>query len=148
MVESAGVPIRQKDVATRGWQAASRKAGDKTSMSLLDLNIGDRRCELEGFAFGWQKNDVVDSQSIGLTKESAFSTLHTDIFEAAHAMKGVCANLGLTKLSDAASDITEEFRPGKERTLSDDEVKNRIHSIQQIYSQTIDGIRRYEQSCE
>lgn len=72
----------------------------------------------------------------------------TDIFEAAHAMKGVCANLGLTKLSEAASDITEEFRPGKERTLSDDEVKNRIHSIQQIYSQTIDGIRRYEQSCE
>ena len=71
-----------------------------------------------------------------------------ELFEAAHAMKGVCANLGLTKLSDAASDITEEFRPGKERTLSDDEVKNRIHSIQQIYSQTIDGIRRYEQSCE
>ena len=36
-----------------------------------------------------------------------------ELFEAAHAIKGVTANLGLVKLSDAAADLTEEFRPGR-----------------------------------
>ena len=39
----------------------------------------------------------------------------TELFETAHAVKGVCANLGLTRLSEAASEIAEEYRPGKSR---------------------------------
>ena len=45
------------------------------------------------------------------------------LFEAAHAAKGNCANLGLTKLSAAASEIAEEYRPGNPRTMTDEEVK-------------------------
>ncbi|SDM70841.1 hypothetical protein SAMN04490370_105190 [Eubacterium ruminantium] len=33
--------------------------------------------------------------------------------------KGVCANLGLAKLSEEVSVISEEFRPGKSRKFSD-----------------------------
>lgn len=68
------------------------------------------------------------------------------LFDAAHAMKGVCANLGFKNLSDAASEITEEFRPGKGRTLSDAEVKARIESIREAYERVTEGIRKYEGS--
>ncbi len=70
----------------------------------------------------------------------------TELFEKAHAMKGVCANLGLTSLSVAASEIAEEYRPGNPRTMSDDEVKARIAAISEMYAKTAEGIRRYEES--
>ena len=70
----------------------------------------------------------------------------TELFEAAHAMKGVCANLGLVGLADAASEIAEEFRPGNARKLSDDEVKERIASIREMYNRTAEGIQKYEES--
>ena len=69
----------------------------------------------------------------------------TELFEKAHAMKGVCANLGLVNLSNAASEITEEYRPGNPRKLSDDEVKAKMESIRAMYEKTVDGIRRYEE---
>lgn len=69
----------------------------------------------------------------------------TALFESAHAMKGICANMGFDKMSAAAGEITEEFRPGSTRTLSDDEVKARIADIGVMYQHTVDGIRQYEQ---
>ena len=67
------------------------------------------------------------------------------IFETAHAMKGVCANLGLVGLSGMASELAEEFRPGNRRRLSDEEVKTRIAKIDEAYKRTSDRIRRYEE---
>lgn len=69
----------------------------------------------------------------------------TELFEKAHAMKGVCANLGLTELSGLASEIAEEYRPGNSRTLSDAEVTERIEKISEIYKRTVEGIKRYEE---
>ena len=71
----------------------------------------------------------------------------TELFEASHAMKGVCANLGLMNLSEAASEICEEFRPGKERKFSDDEVKIKIEELRLLYEKTAEGIRKYEESA-
>ena len=65
--------------------------------------------------------------------------------EAAHAMKGVYANLGLMNLSNAASEITEEFRPGAVRKLSDDEVRQKIAALKTMYETAVDGIRRFAQ---
>lgn len=69
----------------------------------------------------------------------------TRLFESAHAMKGVCANLGLVALSEAASEIAEEYRPGKPRTLSDEQVREKLRDIAGLYQKTADGIRRYEE---
>ena len=69
----------------------------------------------------------------------------TQLFESAHAMKGVCANLGLNALASAAEAITEEFRPGAARKMSDDEVKTRLKDIGAMYQKTVDGIKRYEE---
>lgn len=65
------------------------------------------------------------------------------LFEASHAMKGVCANLGLTNLSDTASEIAEEFRPGSERKLSDEAVTEKIAAIREMYETAVTFIRRF-----
>ena len=70
----------------------------------------------------------------------------TRLFEAAHAAKGVCGNLGLAKLSDMASEIAEEYRPGSPRTLSDDQVKERLARIAGQYRVTAEGIKKYEEN--
>jgi HPt (histidine-containing phosphotransfer) domain-containing protein len=67
----------------------------------------------------------------------------TQLFETAHATKGVCANLGLTRIAGLASEIAEEFRPGTPRTMSDDEVKDRLRAIDDLYETTKEGIARY-----
>ena len=66
------------------------------------------------------------------------------LFEAAHAAKGNCGNLGLTKLSAAASEIAEEFRPGNPRKMSDEEVAGKLREISALYAAAADAIGRYE----
>jgi HPt (histidine-containing phosphotransfer) domain-containing protein len=85
------------------------------------------------------KNGVVERLlEAGKTKDP------TQMFEAAHAMKGVCGNLGLTSLSKKASELTEEFRPGKPRTLSDSEVAAKVEALKAQYDRTIEAIRAFQ----
>ena len=69
----------------------------------------------------------------------------TQLFETAHAVKGVAANLGLTNISDIASDITEEFRPGAARKLSDAEISEKLAKIRELYQKAADSIKQYEE---
>ena len=84
------------------------------------------------------KNGVVDSL---LAAGEAMDP--TELFEAAHAVKGVCSNLGLTGIADLASDIAEEYRPGNPRTITDDEVKEKLQSIADQYDRAKAGIEQY-----
>ena len=65
------------------------------------------------------------------------------LFETAHAVKGVCANLGLVKISEEASKIAEEFRPGNSRTCSDERVKEMLGEIEVLYGKAKAGIEQY-----
>lgn len=67
-----------------------------------------------------------------------------ELFERAHAVKGVCANLGLTQIAEHASAIAEEYRPGNSRTMTDGEVRQRLDRIGALFTATVDGIRKYE----
>ena len=67
----------------------------------------------------------------------------TQLFETAHAVKGICANLGLTRIAEAASEISEEYRPGNPRTMSDEEVKQKLQEIADLYQATTEGIENY-----
>ena len=71
----------------------------------------------------------------------------TQLFETAHAVKGVCGNLGLTKLAEAASEITEEFRPGSVRQFSDAEIGEKLAAFAALYARSRDGIARYEEEA-
>ena len=66
------------------------------------------------------------------------------LFEAAHALKGVAANLGLTKLSALAGGITEEYRPGNPRRMTENQVKEKLSEIRILYEKTLAGIQAYE----
>ena len=69
----------------------------------------------------------------------------TQLFESAHAVKGICANLGLIGISDAAAEITEEFRPGHPRAVSDGEIAEKLRGIAELYRKTAEGIQKYEE---
>ena len=87
------------------------------------------------------KNGVVEGML-----EAGNSMDPTELFEKAHAMKGVCGNLGLVTLSQMASEITEEYRPGNPRKLSDTQVQEILEKIEELYQKTADGIMKYEES--
>jgi HPt (histidine-containing phosphotransfer) domain-containing protein len=98
---------------------------------------------------------LLDKHIRKLPENSIFSDLEnagktmdeTALFESTHAIKGVCSNLGLVKLSEMASVICEEFRPGNERKLSDDEVKKTLEGIFELYNKTAAAIKEYEQTA-
>ena len=66
------------------------------------------------------------------------------LFDSAHALKGVCANLGLDALANAADEITEEFRSGNARKLSDAEVREKVEALLTRLRNTVKGIEAYE----
>lgn len=68
------------------------------------------------------------------------------LFDAGHAVKGVSANLGLTVISDLASEITEEFRPGNARKLTDEEVRAKVAKLKAQFEKVADAVTRYEQA--
>ena len=65
------------------------------------------------------------------------------LFESGHAMKGVCANLGLDELAEVVGEITEEFRPGSARKLSDAEVKAALQKAKALYERADTGIKKF-----
>ena len=65
------------------------------------------------------------------------------MFEGAHALKGVCGNLGLDELAAAASRVTEEFRPGNTPTLSREELDAHMQQLRDRYEQTVETIRSF-----
>ena len=69
----------------------------------------------------------------------------TEMFECAHAMKGVSANMGLNDLSEMASEIAEEYRAGNPRKMSDAQVDQILSDIAARYEKTVAGIRAYEE---
>ena len=72
----------------------------------------------------------------------------TRLFEAAHAIKGVCSNLGLVKLSSVAADICDEFRPGCTRKYTDGEVKQKIAEAEALFEKAVKGIQEYEKAAQ
>ena len=66
------------------------------------------------------------------------------IFESAHAVKGICSNLGLTGVAALAAEVCDEFRPERERTLSDEQIRRKIREIGVLFDKASEGIRRYE----
>ena len=86
---------------------------------------------------------------VGTRLAAAAETMdENQLFESAHAMKGVCGNLGLDKLAALADEITEEFRPGKDRRMSDEEAKAKISSALDMLQKSLDCIEAYEISVQ
>ncbi|MBR3663500.1 MAG: Hpt domain-containing protein [Desulfovibrio sp.] len=86
---------------------------------------------------------IIDEKSFERLKNAKDSHDPKELFEAAHAIKGICANVGLDKLSAQASVVAEEFRPQKERTMSDAELDAHLDQFFQKYEATVATLRDY-----
>ena len=70
------------------------------------------------------------------------------LFESAHAIKGVCSNLGLVKLSNLAAEICDDFRPGNARKYTDDQIRQKISEADALFEKAKAGIAKYEASAQ
>ena len=68
------------------------------------------------------------------------------LFDSSHALKGICASLGLKGIADIATEISDEFRPGSSRKMTDEEVVAKIEQIARLYQKAKEEILRYSQS--
>ena len=84
-----------------------------------------------------------DDKSYGKLMDAHAAKNPEGLFEAAHALKGVLANLGLNDLSQRASVVAEEFRPGNSRTMSDADLDTHIKGLSEKFQTTIAGIRDF-----
>ena len=86
-----------------------------------------------------------------LPDDKAFETLSEGwragdrqrMFEGAHALKGICGNLGLDTLSRDAAAITEECRPGSAPGMSAAELDAFMQRFQADYERTLEAIGRF-----
>lgn len=62
-------------------------------------------------------------------------------FRASHTLKGVCANLGFTRLLQSSSGLTELLRG--EETAMPSEAGAYFEEVKRDYEQTVDAIRSY-----
>ena len=76
-------------------------------------------------------------------KQAAAANDPAALFDSAHAIKGVCANLGLKTISESASQIAEEYRPGNARTMSDEQVQTIVAEIDGMYAKAVAAIGEY-----
>ena len=63
-------------------------------------------------------------------------------FHSAHTLKGVCLNIGFTRLYEHANDITEALR---ER--NDEKVKDCFPRLKECFNEILGGIAELEDSC-
>ena len=68
---------------------------------------------------------------------------YSEAFRAAHTIKGVCQNLGFTKLGDSSSRLTDALRSG-----SMDGVEKLVEKVKGDYEQTVNAIRILESESE
>ena len=85
----------------------------------------------------------LDDKSCERMMTAAAEGDETGIFDGAHAMKGVCANLGLDGLSAKASAVAEAYRPGKPRTMDAAALDAALAEIKVDYDRTIAGIQQF-----
>ena len=93
---------------------------------------------------------------VKLPEDPAFDRLLTawksndeaGIFEASHSMKGVYGNLGLFDISKAASVITQQYRPGSSRTMSEEELNDAFEHLVELHDTAVSAIHAFARQNE
>jgi HPt (histidine-containing phosphotransfer) domain-containing protein len=67
-------------------------------------------------------------------------------FQAAHAAKGVCSNLSLTRLATLANEITEALREGNEGLRAQTDVDALVNELDAAYAIAVKNITAYANS--
>lgn len=81
----------------------------------------------------------LSDKSYGLLVEAYEDDKIEDAFRAAHTLKGVCQNLGFTRLFEISNEITEELRPLQKVDISD-----KMAQLKEVYDVTISALSQLE----
>ena len=81
----------------------------------------------------------LDDGSYDLLLSSMASGSLEDAFRASHTIKGVCQNLGFTKLGQSSHDLTEALRSGDGVQAAE-----LLDQVKADYAQTADAIRTFK----
>ena len=65
-----------------------------------------------------------------------------EAFRAAHTIKGMCLNLGFTRLAESSSQMTEALRAGDL-----DEGRALLEGVRADYDRAVDAIRAFQAGC-
>ena len=92
---------------------------------------------------------LVEKFAAKFLEDQSFETLckemeagcRQEAFRSAHTLKGVCANLGFTRLLESASALTEILRP--ESDAIPEAAFALMEQVRGDYQRTVDAIRRY-----
>lgn len=84
---------------------------------------------------------VVSDQSYQLLCDSIASGNVDEAFRAAHTLKGVCANLSITRFGESSSALTEVLR---EKRVINDELKPLLEKVKEDYELTVSSIMQLD----
>lgn len=101
---------------------------------LVGRVMGEARAERFSMKF-------LNDQSYAQLMEALGQEDYENAFRAAHTLKGVCANLGFSKLQDVASELTEALRGGAKP-----ENQSLIDQTTDEYERTINVLNAYQAS--
>lgn len=77
-------------------------------------------------------------------KDAVAAQNEEEIFRASHTLKGVAANLALTRIFQLANEITEAYRPGNEAQKAALPLEERMAQLTAVYHNTIEKINEFE----
>lgn len=103
--------------------------------------------DYEGVASRLRSEKMIKKFVLKFLNDSSYQTLLTaleekngeEAFRAAHTIKGVCQNLGFTKLGDSSSRLTDALRDG-----SSDGTEELVEKVKEDYEQTVRAIQALE----
>lgn len=81
----------------------------------------------------------LDDGSYGMLVRSIEEYNDKEAFRAVHTLKGVCQNLGITRLGDSSSRLTEALRNGKSQGCME-----LFEQVKEDYDQTVSAIRAFK----
>lgn len=87
-------------------------------------------------------NKLKDDTNFASLKENLEQENYEEAFKAAHTLKGVTANLGLTPLCEIASAMTELMRGKEESQIDKEQMAEQMKQLEEKYHsflQLIDG---------
>ena len=84
----------------------------------------------------------LDDQSYTMLCEQMKAGNRPEAFRAAHTLKGVCANLGFSRLTSSASQLTEILRP--EGEIIPAEAHELLETVCEDYQTAVAAIRKYQ----
>jgi len=85
----------------------------------------------------------MDDGSYQLLLDSMASQNYEDAFRAAHTIKGVCQNLGITRLLDSSSRLSEALRHGYTP-----EADPLLEQVKADYASTVQAIQTFQAEME